>query len=213
MPFYLFSYFPYQQTLLAIFLSFFFLTNSFAQIKFRNDKKYNIVGANFLKESIFFESQPEKGNLEFRFWVIASKECCNELYSFYYDAKKNSWTLKYYAFSTWDWKIFNNTSFASFILNSSWEKTWDSLVSYSILTLPTQSSVQKKWKSSLNIFPLIVDGTNYFFEFFSGTKKRGFTYHSPEAYLSVYDQNNSELVSALKIIDTIKDYLASNVKR
>jgi len=140
-----------------------------------------------------------KADFEMRFYVISYANFPNGIYIFTHTLAVG-WVLTRYRFCSRDMVKLVNLTKDSLPVSDLWKGRWDTLLTDHILTLPTESKVKKRWKSSSNTIVIVGDGVYYRIELFTANSKRRYRYSNPEEMIKTLDIDDQELVDINKII-------------
>ena len=190
----------------------FALLNHFAalaQYSFKKQRNYKLFGTAFIDTVGIGLSSFDTEILEIRFWRVNYTNTAHQLFILQ-QTNTHNWVLRKYSFCSWDWKSFSNIKVSNPALSTDWNSRWDSLMKNQFLTIPTQSEIQKKWRSSDGTMIVIADGHKYVVELLTKRKKRSYSYSNPESNLRHYDLGNSELVQMNNILKLLDNELKFN---
>lgn len=179
---------------------------SFSQHSFTNQKSYKPYGISFIDTAKIDMPSFTRDVLEIRFWKVVYTNTAHQLFVLKL-SKQNQWQLKKFSFCSWDWKNFSAITESEVALSKDWHMRWDTLIKSHFLTIPTQTEVEKKWRSSDGTVSIIADGHKYIVELLTKKKKRKYSYTNPEANMQHYDLNNQELLMVNNILKKLDDEL------
>ncbi|NPV51652.1 MAG: hypothetical protein HPY60_10735 [Candidatus Methanofastidiosum sp.] len=196
-----------KTTLLLILLTFILKVN--AQFDFKNEEKYISKYEHFHPEII---KLVDKGEFQFelRIWINSMYKSPDLLRitlqndTLWIAEKVTSQLVD--LFENENYKV----NYSKVNLPKDWIEVWDNLVRLQILELPDMEDIQMNWKGEMYVsgkdttyaIKIISDDVEYYFELFSGEKKRHFSYDCPNSYREFY-QNVKELRLIVKILEII----------
>lgn len=140
-----------------------------------------------------------KADFEMRFYVISLSNFAHGIYIFTH-AKSGKWELTRYNFCSRDMVKLVNLEKNILPVSDLWKGRWDTLLTDHVLTLPKESKVKKRWKSSSNTIAVVGDGVYYRIELFTPNSKRRYSYSNPAEMIKTLNIDNQELVDINKII-------------
>ena len=178
----------------------------FCQFDFKSDKDFKYYDSKISRklESRAFD---EKSNIfELRFWMYKLGTDKEFLLRLKYTTDSIWIAEKYYRRRI----FFYRTYKYDITLSNNWQQTWDSLVNFKILEMPSIDTILKQKRKEFfkkdtlkhKEFMTVDFGDSYSIELLTSKNKRSYWYSNPEEYAKFYkdEKGLQMLVKALKIL-------------